>query len=348
MSILEVKDVVKIFKTKGGDVRALNGVSLNIEEGKTVGVVGESGSGKTTLGRLIVGLINPNRGSISFEQRSIGSNVNIRHPEIRGKIQLVFQEPSESLDPRIKIGDSICEPLKSLKISKSDWFSKLKKVADKVSLNEDQLSLYPSQLSAGQQQRAGIARALITDPKLIVLDEPTSALDPTARAEILAMLQDVQKEFGVSYIYISHDLSTVRYLTDETAVMYLGEIVEFGETNKIFSRPSHPYSTGLLSSILLPDPEIVMDEALELSGEIPSPINLPTGCFLGSRCPLATDECKTKHPDLLSSGDRMVRCFEVDKMKDIVQPSSKFEDFDKSFDQFMTERLNASKQMDLN
>ncbi len=346
MKILEVKDVVKIFKTRGGDVRALNGVSLDVEEGKTIGVVGESGSGKTTLGRLIVGLINPDQGSIAFEQRSIGSKVNIRHPDIRGKIQLVFQEPSESLDPRIKVGDSICEPLKGLGIEKSLWSSKLQKVAQKVSLHEDQLSQYPSQLSAGQQQRAGIARALITDPKLIVLDEPTSALDPTARAEILAMLQDVQKEFGVSYIYISHDLSTVRYLTDETAVMYLGEIVEFGETSKIFTRPSHPYSTGLLSSILLPDPEITMDESLELSGEIPSPINLPSGCFLKSRCPLATQECEEKHPDLTYSEDRYVRCFEVSKMKDIVQPSSKFEDFDKSFDEFMTKRYSQAGQLD--
>ncbi len=345
MKILEVKDVVKIFKTKGGDVRALNGVSLDINEGKTVGVVGESGSGKTTLGRLIVGLIDPNKGSISFEQRSIGSKVNIRHPDIRGKIQLVFQEPAESLDPRIKVGDSICEPLKGLGVEKSSWNSKLKNVSEKVSLEEEQLSMYPSQLSAGQQQRAGIARALITDPKLIVLDEPTSALDPTARAEILSMLQDVQKDFGVSYIYISHDLSTVRYLTDETAVMYLGEIVEFGETSKIFTRPSHPYSTGLLSSILLPDPDIVMDESLELSGEIPSPINLPKGCFLESRCPLSTKECQDNHPDLIPSDDRLVRCFEVEKMKDIVQPSSKFEDFDKSFDDFMTKRSSSSGQL---
>jgi len=344
MKILEVKDVVKVFKTRGGDVRALNGVSLEIDEGKTVGVVGESGSGKTTLGRMIVGLINPNKGSISFEQRSIGSKVNIRHPDIRGKIQLVFQEPSESLDPRIKVGDSICEPLKGLRIEKSEWNSKLENVSKKVGLYGPQLSMYPSQLSAGQQQRAGIARALITDPKLIVLDEPTSALDPTARAEILSMLQEVQNELGVSYIYISHDLSTVRYLTDETAVMYLGEIVEFGETNSIFSRPSHPYSTGLLSSILLPDPDIVMDESLELSGEIPSPINLPKGCFLESRCPLATKECSENHPDLLLSDDRYVRCFEIKKMKDIVQPSSKFEDFDKSFDQFMTKRYELSNR----
>tara|TARA_B100000674_G_C37782034_1_gene887644 strand:- start:593 stop:1078 length:486 start_codon:yes stop_codon:yes gene_type:complete len=159
------------------------------------------------------------------------------------------------------------------------------------------------------------------------------------------MLQDVQKDFGVSYIYISHDLSTVRYLTDETAVMYLGEIVEFGETSKIFTRPSHPYSTGLLSSILLPDPDIVMDESLELSGEIPSPINLPKGCFLESRCPLSTKECQNNHPDLIPSDDRLVRCFEVEKMKDIVQPSSKFEDFDKSFDDFMTKRSSSSGQL---
>ncbi|PPR77928.1 MAG: putative ABC transporter ATP-binding protein, partial [Alphaproteobacteria bacterium MarineAlpha2_Bin1] len=149
MKILEVKDVVKVFKTRGGDVRALNGVSLEIDEGKTVGVVGESGSGKTTLGRMIVGLINPNKGSISFEQRSIGSKVNIRHPDIRGKIQLVFQEPSESLDPRIKVGDSICEPLKGLRIEKSEWNSKLENVSKKVGLYGPQLSMYPSQLSAG-------------------------------------------------------------------------------------------------------------------------------------------------------------------------------------------------------
>ena len=338
VKILEIENVFKSFYTSSGTVRALNGVSLSVEQGKTIGLVGESGSGKTTLGRAVVGLLNADKGNVIFDQKKIGKKVNIRHLDLRGKIQLVFQEPSESLDPRIKVGLSICEPLRGLGISKNEWVQRLDVVSNQVGLNTEQLEQYPSQLSAGQQQRAGIARALITQPKLIVLDEPTSALDPTARAEILSMLQEVQKKTGVSYIYISHDLSTVRYLTDDTAVMYLGEIVEFGPTAEIFTRPSHPYSTGLLSSILLPDPDIVMDESMELQGEIPSPINLPSGCFLQTRCPLVSSKCKETHPELIKDQSRFVRCFEIEKMRDIVQPSTKFEDFDESFDDFMEKK----------
>ena len=344
-AILEVKDVYKIFNTASGDVKALNGVSISINEGMTVGLVGESGSGKTTLGRAIVGLLSPNSGSIFFDDKLIGKKVNIRHPHIRGRIQLVFQEPSESLDPRIKTGFSVCEPLKGLGLNKSEWKDKLSKVASQVGLGVEQFELFPSELSAGQQQRAGIARALITDPKLIVLDEPTSALDPTARAEILSMLKEVQNSMGISYVYISHDLSTVRYLTDETAVMYLGEIVEFGSTSSIFSRPSHPYSAALLSSILLPDPKIKMDESLVISGEIPSPINLPKGCFLESRCPLASDDCGKSHPELELVDKKFVRCFEVEKMKNIIQPSTKFEDFDESFEKFMTKKYSEVENL---
>lgn len=311
-AVLSVQNLVQHFPIAGSRsvVQAVNNVSFTVARGETLSLVGESGSGKTTVGRCILGLIDPTEGDISFHGDKIGKKHNVRSRSLRGKIQLVFQEPAESLDPRIRIGVTIGEPLRSLGIRREDRDKRVREIALHVGLSEDALYQYPAELSAGQQQRVGIARAIITDPELIVLDEPTSALDPTARAEIIDLLIRLQKELNTAYLFISHDLSTVRYLSHRVAVMYLGMIVEQGSAQDIFSRPRHPYSIGLLSSVLLPNPNLERRSEVSLQGEIPSPIDLPEGCYLASRCPFVEAECNARMPDADDiGGGHLVHCF---------------------------------------
>lgn len=311
-SVLEVRGLVKHFPIAGSRavVQAVNGVSLKLERGETLALVGESGSGKTTVGRCVLGLVDSTAGQVSFHGNTIGRRRNIRSPDLRGKLQLVFQEPAESLDPRIRIGETIAEPLRSMGIGRTDRRRQAQEVAERVGLTQATLDQYPAELSAGQQQRAGIARAIVTDPELIVLDEPTSALDPTARAEIIDLLIQLQRELDTAYLFISHDLSTVRYLSHRVAVMYLGMVVEQGSAKDIFSQPRHPYSVGLLSSVLLPNPKLKRETVVDLAGEIPSPIDLPTGCYLAGRCPFADDRCHTQMPgsERVAQGHE-VHCF---------------------------------------
>ena len=310
--VLSVQNLVQHFPIAGSRsvVQAVNNVSFTVARGETLSLVGESGSGKTTVGRCILGLIDPTGGDISFHGEKIGKKHNVRSRGLRGKIQLVFQEPAESLDPRIRIGVTIGEPLRSLGEKREDRNKRVREIARRVGLSEDALYQYPAELSAGQQQRVGIARAIITDPELIVLDEPTSALDPTARAEIIDLLIRLQKELNTAYLFISHDLSTVRYLSHRVAVMYLGMIVEQGSAQDIFSRPRHPYSIGLLSSVLLPNPNLERRSEVSLQGEIPSPIDLPEGCYLASRCPFVEAECNARMPDADDiGGGHLVHCF---------------------------------------
>lgn len=310
--VLSVQNLVKHFPIAGSRsvVQAVNNVSFTVSRGETLSLVGESGSGKTTVGRCILGLIDPTDGEISFHGQRVGKRHNVRSTALRGKIQLVFQEPAESLDPRIRIGVTIGEPLRSLGMAREDRDAKVREIAERVGLEESALHQYPAELSAGQQQRVGIGRAIITDPELIVLDEPTSALDPTARSEIIDLLIRLQKELHTAYLFISHDLSTVRYLSHRVAVMYLGMIVEQGDAAELFSHPRHPYSVGLLSSVLLPNPNIRRESIVDLKGEIPSPIDLPKGCYLASRCPFVDDECRRAMPpvDVVTEG-HMVHCF---------------------------------------
>ena len=268
-------------------VQAINDVSLTISPGETLGLVGESGSGKTTVGRTIVGLIEPSAGSIGFQFKD--GTTGTRPPP--GKVQFVFQEPAESLDPRMRIADTISEPLQALGVGRAERLTRVKDAMGLVRLPPALLDSYPSGLSAGQQQRVGIARSMVTQPELVVLDEPTSALDPTARAEIIDLLKRIQAERGTAYLFISHDLSTVRFISHRVAVMYLGMIVEQGPAETLFERPHHPYASGLLSSVLLPHPQLAVESAVSLKGEIPSPIDLPNGCFLASRCPFVIDRC---------------------------------------------------------
>ena len=311
-SVLSVEGLVKHFPIAGSRsvVQAVNGVSFSVAKGETLSLVGESGSGKTTVGRCVLGLIKSTDGTIGFQGKPIDRRRNIRSSELRGKLQLVFQEPAESLDPQVRIGKTIAEPLRSMGVSRHDQRQRVREVSRRVGLRDSTLEQFPAELSAGQQQRVGIARAIVTDPELIVLDEPTSALDPTARAEIIDLLIRLQQELETAYLFISHDLSTVRYLSHRVAVMYLGMIVELGTAKELFSHPRHPYSVGLLSSVLLPNPKLKRETAVDLAGEIPSPIDLPTGCYLAGRCPFADDRCRNEMPpeDTVAEG-HTVNCF---------------------------------------
>ena len=304
MSLLEIRGLVKHFPLVGSKavVQAVNGVDLTVQKGETLALVGESGSGKTTVGRCVLGLIRPTAGQIFFQDRPIGGRRNVRARELRGKLQLVFQEPAESLDPRTRVKDTITEPLRALGVSGVELQERTDEVRERVGLARAMLEQYPTELSIGQQQRVGIARAIVTRPELIVLDEPTSALDPTARAEIIDLLIELQQSLRTAYLFISHDLNTVRYISKFVAVMYLGMIVERGEAAEIFARPRHPYAVGLMSSVLLPNPKLKQPSVINLEGEIPSPINLPTGCYLAKRCPLAGPPCREKMPPASSVG----------------------------------------------
>ena len=244
------------------------------------------------IGRAVVGLIEATAGEIRFDGKLMGRGRNIRSNDIRGRIQLVFQEPAESLNPRIRVGETMAEPLRYLGLSRADREARVRDVVARLGLGERVLDQFPAELSAGQQQRVGIGRAIVTRPQLIVLDEPTSALDPTARAEIVDLLRRLQRELGTAYLFISHDLSTVRFLSHRVAVLYLGKIVEEADSEELFARPLHPYSAGLLASVLLPDPALKRSSAITLEGEIPSPIDLPAGCSLAGRCPLADAHCR--------------------------------------------------------
>jgi oligopeptide/dipeptide ABC transporter ATP-binding protein len=310
-AILTIDNLYKRFPIAGSKqvVQAINGVSLSIEPGETLGLVGESGSGKTTVGRCIAGLIEPSGGIIRFHGTDLAERKQHRQA-LLGKIQFVFQEPNESLDPRMKIGETISEPLLPLKLDREARRRKTVDALNLVRLDPDLLDAYPSELSSGQQQRVGIARAMVTGPELVVLDEPTSALDPTARAEIIDLLRRIQAERNTAYLFISHDLSTVRFISHRVAVMYLGMIVEQGSAETVFNRPQHPYSSGLLSSVMLPHPHLKIESSVSLKGEIPSPINLPKGCFLASRCPFVIDRCRREMPPAEIVGERhTVHCF---------------------------------------
>ena len=298
MALLTVDDLVQHFPVSGSRavVQAVNHVSFELERGETLALVGESGSGKTTIGRCVLGLIRPTAGRIRFRGLEMGGKRTVRVPELRGKLQLVFQEPAESLNPRLQVHQIIAEPLRRRRHNRPDRDRRMRQAARHVGIRESMLTAYPAELSMGLQQRVGIARAIVSDPEIIVLDEPTSALDPTARAEIIDLLIDVQKKLSTAYLFISHDLSAVRHISHRVAVLYLGMIVEQGPAAKLFASPSHPYSVGLLSAVLLPNPHLRRETEICLEGEIPSPINLPSGCFLASRCPMVEERCRQALP----------------------------------------------------
>lgn len=300
-NLVTIRELHKRFPLKGSNevINAVTGVDLYIRNGETLGLIGESGSGKTTVGRCVLRLLEPTSGEIIFNGQDITHLTINEMRQQRQHMQMVFQDPYASLDPRMDIEASISEPLVFAGIDEKKRQQRVREVIEEVGLHESILTQFPHQLSAGNQQRVGIARALATRPALIVLDEPVSSLDLTIRAQILDLLANIQKQTGVSYLYISHDLTTVKYLCHRVAVMYLSKIVETGDKDEVFGNPVHPYSRALLSSALPVDPRI-RTPRYYLSGEIPSPVNLPTGCVLHNRCPEAIPECAQIIPALES------------------------------------------------
>ncbi|MBR3764750.1 MAG: ATP-binding cassette domain-containing protein [Clostridia bacterium] len=328
--ILSVRHVSKNFTSKGVCVRAVSDVSFDVRKGETIGIVGESGCGKTTLGRCIVRAIDASEGEVLYRTLS-GEVVDFTKVDkeqmkgIRKEIQMIFQDPYSSLDPRMTVLDIIGEPIqanyppKSLlhrllgkddgkeHMSKDEREALVKDIAAKVGLNTTYLMRYPHAFSGGQRQRIGIARALILKPQLIVCDEAVSALDVSIQAQIINLLRDLQKELDLTYLFISHDLSVVEHISDKVGVMYLGRMVEFGETEKLFASPKHPYTEALLSAVPVADPDVEMDR-IPLTGEIPNPANPPSGCYFHERCRYCTQRCMEEAPALREVDGRMVAC----------------------------------------
>jgi oligopeptide transport system ATP-binding protein len=311
--LLEVRDVHKTFplgrsvaararRTPRRAVHAVEGVSLALEPGTTLGVVGESGSGKTTLGRLVLGLLRPTAGEIRFAGEDIAGASDERRFALRREIQVIFQDPYASLDPRQRIEDIIREPLDIHRIgTPAERRRRVKDLMERVALPERYARRLPHELSGGLRQRVGIATALIVEPKVIVADEPVSALDVSVQSQVVQLLADLQAQTGVAYIFISHDLGVVREVSDRVAVMYLGRIVEEGTVEQVYERPQHPYTRALLSAIPAADPA-VEHRPMQLSGEIPTPIDPPAGCVFHPRCPLAVATCSQVVPPLLDYG----------------------------------------------
>lgn len=314
--LLTVRNLTKHFPVdRKRAVQAVNDVSFDLHRGEALALVGESGSGKTTTGRCLLRLIEPTRGEIAFDGIDLVNLDQRAFRALRPRMQMVFQEPYDSLSPRMRIGAIVEEPLKLMGGSSArQRRERVAEMLELVRLSADAINRYPHQFSAGQQQRVGIARALVTQPELIILDEPTSALDVSVRAEILDLLSDLQEELGLSYLFISHDLTAVRRVCQRVAIMYLGKIVETGETEEIFERPLHPYSKALLSSVLYPDPTHELSRFV-LTGEIPSPIDLPSGCHLHGRCPWAEPACASAYPPVeVYAPGREVFCYRAREM----------------------------------
>ncbi len=313
-SLLVVKDLVKHFPLPGSKkvVTAVNGISFECNQSKTLGLIGESGCGKTTAARCILKLIEPTGGEVFFHDQKISSMKPKEFRSLRTNMQLVFQEPFDSLNPLMSADSIIAEPVKLwYRLKGGDLKSRVIELASLVGLDKEDLGRRPAQLSGGQQQRVGIARALASNPEFIVLDEPISNLDPSAQGDILELLIELRNRLRLSYLFISHDLSTVRDICDDVAVMYLGKIVEIGPVKDVFNSTYHPYSRALLSSVLYPDPW-VKRERFVLKGEVPSPVDLPQGCYLYSRCPIAVDECKETPPYSTEVGyHHFVACTQV-------------------------------------
>ncbi|MGI6620896.1 MAG: ABC transporter ATP-binding protein [Bacillota bacterium] len=311
--ILEVDDLVKHFKTRRGTVRAVDGIDFSVERGKTLGLVGESGCGKTTVGRTILRLIEPTSGRILFEGRDITKLHKSGLRSYRREMQLIFQDPYSSLDPRKTVSQIISEPIIANKLfrSKREVDDRVAELMATVGLAGRLFNSYPHELDGGRRQRVGIARALAVEPKFIVCDEPVSALDVSIQAQILNLLKELQMLFGLSYIFITHDLSVVHHISDEVAVMYLGKIVEKAPTEELFENPLHPYTKALLSAIPIPDIRHKRERIL-IRGEVTSPIDPPPECRFARRCDHAFDACK-EHPELREvSPGHLVACHLMD------------------------------------
>ncbi|MBQ6856177.1 MAG: dipeptide ABC transporter ATP-binding protein [Lachnospiraceae bacterium] len=297
--ILEVKNLKKYFATPKGMLHAVDDVTFTIEEGKTLGVVGESGCGKSTTGRAILRLHEPTSGEVIFNGENILTKNKDEMRLLRRQMQLIFQDPYASLDPRNTVSEIIGEPLKLQKIipDKAKRLEKVYELMETVGLAERLVNTYPHELDGGRRQRIGIARALAMEPKFIVCDEPVSALDVSIQAQILNLMQDLQEQMGLTYMFITHDLSVVHHFADDIAVMYLGQLIEKAPSGQLFDKPTHPYTQALLSAIPVPSLNKKRERIL-LKGEITSPINPKPGCRFAARCPYATDRCRSEEPKL--------------------------------------------------
>jgi len=308
-ALLEVRDLrvhfpVKrgfIFQRAAGAVKAVDGVSLSVSEGETLGLVGESGSGKTTTGRAIIGLTAPTSGAILFEGDDISRLKGRQLRQVRRRLGMVFQDPYGALNPRMTAGNIVGEPLVVHRLceNKQEYRAKVDELLETVGLNRSMASRFPHEFSGGQRQRLGVARAIAVRPRFIILDEPVSALDVSIQAQIINLLQDLQAEFDLSYLFIAHDLSVVRHISDRVAVMYLGKIVELATREQLYEDPLHPYTQALLSAVPIPNPKRDRRrERVVLKGDVPSPLNPPSGCVFHTRCPIAAGECSRVVPQL--------------------------------------------------
>ena len=299
--ILELKDVKTYFRVRGGILKAVNGVSLQVHEGETLGLVGESGCGKSTLGKTVLRLIRPAEGQVLFDGQDIWSFTKKERKAYTRQVQMIFQDPYACLDPLSVIGDTVAEGMDvhHLNQSKEQRGQEILRLLNDVGLNSTHAGRFPHEFSGGQRQRVGIARALSLRPRLIVCDEPISALDVSIQAQVVNLLKRLQREMGMAYIFITHDLSMVRQISDRIAVMYLGNIVEIADSEDIYLSNRHPYTRALLSAIPIADPTVEKTrERIVLSGDVPSPVNLPAGCAFAGRCPMACERCLKEAPAL--------------------------------------------------
>ena len=323
--LLSVQNLVKRFPIKGGvfnrevaAVKAVSDVTFSIKRGETLGLVGESGCGKSTLGRTILRLLEPSSGKIIFKGKDITHASSSEMRSLRRQMQIIFQDPFASLNPRMTVESILAEPLEihNLAKTKDDKRKRIFKLLDLVGLRREAISRYPHEFSGGQRQRIAIARALAVEPEFIVCDEPVSALDVSIQAQIVNLLQDLQKELGLTYLFIAHDLKVVEHISNRVAVMYLGKVVEIADSEELYQNPRHPYTQALLSAIPLPDPDYKKTRII-LRGDVPSPINPPNGCYFNPRCPKVQENCRTMWPSLapvksLAGTPHNASCFYAD------------------------------------
>jgi len=309
-NLLEVKNLKKYFPVKAGvfkrtvaHVKAVDDISFAVKEGETLGLVGESGCGKSTTGRTILRLLEATEGKVIFDGKSIMDLDKKEMRAVRRDMQIIFQDPYASLNPRMTVADIVGEPLDIHKLAKNkqERNEKVKEILENVGLGEEYMNRYPHEFSGGQRQRIGVARALAVDPKLIIADEPVSALDVSVQAQVVNLLQDLQKEFGLTFLFIAHDLSVVKHISDRVAVMYLGKIVELTDKDDLYNNPKHPYTQSLLSAIPEADPK-KKKERIILEGDVPSPVDPPSGCRFHPRCPKAFAKCSEVEPEFKEYG----------------------------------------------